>query len=153
MRFVADVMLGKLSRFLRMLGHDVLYFERAEDDFLIYTCKETARTLITKDRVLHKAARSLHLDSVLINSNYVREQLKELQRAKGLSFSKPTRCITCNGPLIKREKYEIERLVPDFVWHRNRDFWQCKTCGKVYWDGSHTKNFVRFLGFNPWEES
>ena len=34
-RFVADVMLGRLARWLRALGHDTLYFRDAPDSRLL----------------------------------------------------------------------------------------------------------------------
>ncbi|BAT72125.1 conserved hypothetical protein [Thermosulfidibacter takaii ABI70S6] len=151
MKFVADVMLGKLARFLRMMGQDVLYFDKAEDEFLLYTCKETNRTLLTRDKELHNAARSVKVDSVLLASNYVKEQLRELLDKKTLKLAKPSRCIVCNGLLVKKGPEDVEGLIPEFVLHKNREFWMCSRCGKVYWDGSHVKNFVKFIGFNPWE--
>ena len=151
MRFVADVMLGKLARFLRMVGQDVLYFEDARDEFLIYTAKETGRLLLTRDVGLYRAAVSCGACCLLIRSNYVREQLEEVRGAVALRPARAVNCIRCNGPLKKVDKCEIEGEVPEYVWHTNSEFWVCERCGRVYWRGSHIRNFVRFLGYNPWD--
>ncbi len=152
MKFVADVMLGKLARFLRMMGQDVLYFEKAEDNFLIYVAKESNRVLLTRDTRLWKDAVSAKAKSLLLRSNYVKEQVKEVFEATKIKPVRARNCPSCNGALKKKAKYEIEGLVPEFVWNRNSDFWMCERCGKIYWSGSHIRNFVKFLGFNPWDD-
>lgn len=153
MRFVADSMLGKLARFLRMLGQDVLFFRDAQDPFLLYTAKETGRILVTRDRGLYRDALRVGVKAVLVRSNHVKEQLRELLEATGFVPARPERCIVCNGPLKKVDRCEIEGLVPDFVLYRNSEFFMCGSCGKVYWQGSHVRNFVRFLGFDPWGDA
>ncbi len=152
MKFIADVMLGKLARFLRMIGQDVIYFADADDDFIIYSAKETRRILLTRDVRLYQSARLLGIPAVLVCSNHVKEQLKEVIEATKLVPEKAKRCIVCNAPLKSVERCEIEGLVPEFVWMRNSEFWICEGCGKVYWRGSHIKNFIKFLGFDPWEK-
>ncbi len=151
MRFVADSMLGKLARFLRIMGQDVIYLRDAEDTFVLYTAKEERRLLLTKDRGLAEMAARTSTEHLLIHSNSVREQLKEVLEKTGIRPSRPVRCISCNGPIEKVDRGEVEGLVPDFVWQRYTDFWMCRSCGKIYWHGSHLKGLIRFLGYNPWE--
>ena len=149
--FIADVMVGRLARWMRILGFDVLYFHDAEDDFIIYAAKEDRRTIITRDRELAEKAKAIGLDVVFINGNSIKEQLKEIVEKLSLTPKAFTRCAVCNGKLLEVEKAEVEGIVPEFVYFKHNKFWKCGRCGRVYWSGSHVVNMVKYLGFDPWK--
>ncbi len=152
MKFVADVMVGKLARWLRIMGYDVLYFQQAEDMFLLYVAKEDNRILLTRDRSLHKAALNSKAKAFCLSSSNPVEQLAEVNKAFSLKGKLNSRCAVCNTPLVCVPKDEINGLVPEFVWYRNTMFWKCNGCGKIYWNGTHIRNMVKHIGFDPWEE-
>jgi len=154
LRFVADRMLGKLSTWLRVLGHDTVYAaditinkdEEDEDNALISLAKQEARILLTRDKNLVLGARKKGVQCVQIKTDDVMEQLKELLRHNiALNLEPvPVRCSECNARIRKVEGGEEEILreksyVPTSMigkW----DFWVCERCGRIYWEGSHWKN-------------
>jgi len=139
-RFVADVMLGSLSRWLRLFGFDTLYSNDFDDRELIKISIQDDRILLTRD---HSLARSKLLKKVLlIHSDDIREQIKEVlsavQCSSNLCSFKP-RCPVCNGEIQRVEKDSIKALIPDYVVFVGHDFMVCISCGKIYWHGTHKK--------------
>jgi uncharacterized protein with PIN domain len=137
MRFIADCMLGKLAKWLRILGYDTLYFHAISDEELRNNALTTGRILLTRDTRLFN-----HIPSnqgLFIASDHVAEQLKQVVLAFHLDWSQRmlTRCLECNTVLERIAKEEIEPLVPDFIYHTHTDFARCPQCGKIFWKGSH----------------
>jgi len=139
MKFIADAMLGRLAKWLRLLGFDVLYYPDIEDREVIRISREHDRTILTRDtRMLQsRGAR----DAVFIRSDHISQQLLEIKDMLALHDSDlGERCIVCNGNLHKvSERGEVQDLVPDYVYHNFESFMRCNVCGKVYWEGSHYK--------------
>ena len=145
--FVADVMLGRLVRWLRILGFDVLYFHRAPDDFLIYVVLESGRVLITRDKRLAEEPIIAKM-TLLVEDTRLPQQLREFLGRYPVG-GKP-RCADCNGLLVEVSREDVVDLVPQYVYLHSPRFWRCASCGKVLWEGTHKKNMLRFLGFDPW---
>ncbi|MFO8029600.1 MAG: Mut7-C RNAse domain-containing protein [Cyclonatronaceae bacterium] len=136
-RFLVDVNLGKLARFLRMAGFDTAYRNDASDDELVEQMLREDRALLTRDRRL--LMRRTIEKGYLVRSDHASEQLEEvLNRFDLWSAIRPfTRCMHCNSTLerVPKEKI-IDRLKP--LTRRYYDtFSQCAGCGRVYWKGSH----------------
>jgi len=140
-RFIADVMLGRLARWLRLLGFDTLYFPDISDNQLIRIAKEQGRFILTRDTGLAKI-KGIG-DCLLIGSNDSFQQLLEVIRALNLKgFHLFNRCVSCNGQLSRLlDKTEIKDAVPDFVFLNFHIFLKCNGCGRVYWEGTHPKLF------------
>lgn len=139
-KFVADSMLGKLARWLRMSGYDVVYSNDLEDEELLELAASEGRVLLTRDRELYQRAVKRKVDVELVTSNDFVERLRQLREKRKLTIRDSpaySRCPVCNGELEKVEKKEIEGEVPEGVFEANVDFWRCKACKKVYWKGSH----------------
>lgn len=147
--FIADGMLGKLSRWLRLLGYDVIYSHDAGDDELLGEAKATGRILLTKDLNLYKRARVNGVEAVMLRGKNLEEDLAYLASLKliNLTFNeKLTRCPLCNSKLnATRSKRELEDIIPKNVLERYNFFWICSECGKVYWLGSHWQSINRTL--------
>ncbi|MFQ6033789.1 MAG: Mut7-C RNAse domain-containing protein, partial [Candidatus Bipolaricaulia bacterium] len=110
MKFLVDAMLGKLAKWLRILGYDTLYFRDLEDEQLIGLAEVEGRVLLTGDEELWR-------HGILISSDDWREQLRELAEAVELDTSRVfTRCIECNVPLERVGRAEIEGEVPPYVF-------------------------------------
>lgn len=146
MRFITDGMLGKLTRWLRLAGQDVICIndipvESEEEDQLLLKCgKEDSRVLITRDQDLHRRALMEGLESVLVEEDDVAEQLVEVSESVQASIDvemENSRCPICNGVLEEVEKQSVSGDVPDLVLENNERFWRCGGCGKIYWPGSH----------------
>jgi len=143
MKFIADVMLGKLAKRLRLLGLDVLYEPGFQDNEIIRLSLEQDRVILTRDRSLSK--RPLAARHLLIISEHVHDQLLQV-----LNTFKPildpaaflTRCSVCNELLKSTLKQEIRDLVPSYVYNRTNRFLQCSCCGRIYWKGNHVRNLA-----------
>lgn len=136
-RFILDVHLGRLARYLRLLGFDSLWRNDADDVALVRTSIGERRTLLTRDRGILKRA-------VLTHAYYVREReprrqaLEVLRRFDLVDAVAPFgRCLECNGVLVDVAKEEVEELLPPRVRQGFDDFRRCEACRRVYWKGSH----------------
>ncbi len=151
MKFVADGMLGKLARWLRLAGHDVVYVGEldfgagGEDKKLIEYANAKKRSLLTSDFELYKRSKKYGVKSFLIRNNGVINQLLEISRFMGqkikIDFEK-SRCPVCNGNLKVVGKKEVGGSVPEKVLKSHEVFWLCKKCGKAYWEGKHWKTII-----------
>lgn len=140
-RFIADVMLGKLARWLRILGYDVAYDPNADDETLVTRALAEGRALLTKDRhLVERWRKKLRQHGyLLLTSDDWRKQLKETVQHFGLDIynHRLTRCPECNGVLEEVPKEAVRYKVPFFVFVHHDRFACCPQCGKVYWAGSH----------------
>ncbi|MDF1513450.1 MAG: Mut7-C RNAse domain-containing protein [Anaerolineae bacterium] len=133
-RLIADAMLGKLARWLRVLGFDTLYMQ-GDDHNIAAHARAEDRILLTRDTEL---ARRKGLRSILITSQVLSEQLAQVVHILGVT-QPPTasRCMNCNG-ILKPISYEQARpLVPAYVARTQHHFQQCTNCQQVYWQGTH----------------
>jgi uncharacterized protein with PIN domain len=141
MKFIADAMLGKLAKRMRLFGFDVLYDPAFDDNAIIRLALEQNRVILTRDTGL--ASRPLAQNPILIKNDLVDEQLKQVLDA----FTMPdndafTRCSVCNEQLSELNKQEARNLVPDHIISTVNVFWRCGKCGRVYWKGSHVRNMT-----------
>lgn len=147
-RFVLDVHLGRLARYLRLLGFDTLYRNHCDDAELAELASSQRRILLTRDLGLLK--RSIVTHGLYIRATSPREQVIEvLERLQLQRAIQPfRRCASCNGLLVAVSRGAVaSRLVPGVRAHF-RQFWRCGGCQQVYWQGSHyqrMRNWVREL--------
>jgi len=147
-RFLADGMLGRLARWLRLLGYDTLYDRTSSDLELARRARGEGRILLTRDREL---ARRRGLRVLLIRSTDLAEQLQELERALGLSatgvegHTPQPRCSLCNLPLQRLRPAQAADRVPPYVMRTQRVFYCCPRCGRMYWSGTHVAAMRRQL--------
>ena len=150
-RFLADVMLGRLARWLRILGYDTAYLHKSEDDFLIYlVLEDRGRVLLTRDVELAHSPILQGGGAFLIYSTRLVEQIEEMRRAFGISRRKPAFCAHCNRRLTPVEKERVAGRVPEYVLMNRDTFWECPLCLRVYWEGTHQQGMNRFLGYEIW---
>ena len=130
-------MLGKLARWLRLSGYDVQYSVDFEDNEIISEAKD--RTILTRDRALFERAKSAGQSAFLVRDMDIKGQLLQLKEEGGIELRATpelARCPLCNGEIESIEKEKIEEKVPENV----NDFWICKSCKNIYWEGGHWKN-------------
>ncbi len=142
-RFIVDAMLGRLARWLRVLGYDTLYFSNLEDAALYVRARADDRILLTRDREL---ARRKGVRVILIEDDRVEAQARQAARAFDLSTANAfTRCIECNAILRELPRDEARPLVPPFVFPTQTRFRRCPECGRVYWRGTHWAHMLQDL--------
>jgi uncharacterized protein with PIN domain len=136
-RFVLDVHLGKLARYLRLLGFDALYRTDFDDAAIIRRSVTESRIILTRDRGLLKHSVVTH--GYWVRATDPRQQVGEIVRAFDLGDSmRPfTRCLRCNGQLRPVAKDTIADQLPPLVRAHFEEFAQCRECGRLYWPGSH----------------
>lgn len=130
-------MLGKLARWLRILGYDVIYEPFISDDDLIARAIQEHRIILTMDRKLTE--RKSAKNSLLIRSPYYREQLKQVITSSHVDYQSGifTRCLLCNTLLERIAKEEVKDKVPPYVYSAHDEFDICPQCNRLYWPGTH----------------
>ncbi len=147
-RFIADVMLGRLARWLRVLGYDTLYFSDADDPALAEQARAEERILLTRDREL---SRRRGLRVVLLQDDQIEGQLREVVSQLHLSTQNAfSRCIQCNLILVDIDRETARSLVPPFVYATQVRFRRCPQCHRVYWRGTHWARMLATLESGVW---
>jgi len=147
-KFILDVHLGKLARYLRISGFDALYSNSYEDSEIADIAAGEGRIVLTRDRGLLK--RSIVKRGYWIRSQNASLQYREVLNRFDLtgSISMFSRCPSCNGNLRLVEKKDIlDRLATKTAMYYD-NFKTCNICGKIYWKGSHYDNFIRMTGID-----
>ncbi len=139
-RFVADAMLGRLARWLRILGYDTVYHKVISDEALIDCALKEHRWLLTRDGYMakRKVLRGRH---TLVRSDHLTEQLAQLRDELGLHFipdaNHAYRCAECNETLSVIPREDAIPRVPPLVAVQHHRFMECRRCGRLYWPGTH----------------
>lgn len=164
-KFIADEMLGKLTKYLRMFNIDVLYFSKISDEEIIEKSRVENRIIITRDTRLIKRKYFKNNKYVFIEENLIFEQLKSFNRYFKLWNQKKfdseqnseksdscksnlhlfSRCLCCNEILMAVEKEMIKDNVPEYVYKTEENFKICNKCNKIYWKATHYQNMLKRL--------
>lgn len=148
LRLIADAMLGRLARWLRVLGYDTAYERAISDEGLIARALADDRWVLTRDRYLarRKVLRGRHTS---LSSDRIEDQLRQVHQELGVELDidrmRGVRCAQCNGVLLPISPREAAPLVPAFVAQHHREFLRCPHCHRVFWPGTHWDNFGRRL--------
>jgi uncharacterized protein len=144
-KFVADVHLGRLTRYLRMIGIDVIYKNDFEDDEIIQASVKERRAILTRDRGILKRNDVTH--GYFVRSSKGEEQVIEVIKRFNLqnAIKEFTRCLECNTELIKIAKEKIAGNLPPKVNASQEEFFSCPGCGKIYWKGTHHQKMLSLV--------
>lgn len=137
--FAADHTLGKLAKWLRILGFDTFY--PVDIDIKFLNSLEPDRIILTR-RTLCRPEGHTEIPVVVIRSDHYWEQLLEVVRAVGMraeSIRPFSRCICCNSAIQPAVKADLQGKVPDYIWETNDFFRICPGCRRIYWSGSHVE--------------
>lgn len=140
-------MLGKLARWLRILGFDAAYETRIADEELIARARAEGRVLLTRDtRLVRRRELPPHL---LIESERAPAQLRQVLSAFGLEVNPRTllsRCLVCNEATGEISREEARGEVPPYVFRTQRRFARCPACLRIYWRATHVEDILERLG-------
>lgn len=142
-QFIADCMLGKLARWLRILGFDTQYVRYLTDAQLLAQARYQNRILLTKDTLLHKKAKNL---GYLVHSETIEEQVSEILHHFRLHPNPAlTRCPHCNLPLEIPNQNDPTPWAPLYVLRSFSNIKVCPQCGQAFWPGTHWSNILKKL--------
>ena len=144
-QFVADAMLGKLTKWLRVMGIDVMYDPDVIDAQLLQCAERQGRILLTRDGGLMR--RRGPAQRLYIESDYYHEQVRQVVQAFRLaeSIQMFSRCLQCNALLGAIAKQLVAARVPPYVYASQMTFKHCAICDHLYWGGTHRDNMLRQL--------
>jgi len=144
-KFVADVHLGRLTKYLRMMGFDVYYKNNLDDEEIINISIKEIRAILTKDRGILK--RNEVTRGYWVRSIKVEEQIKEVIQRFDLQkeMKEFSRCLECNDLLKSIKKATIIEQLPLKVAQTQNEFYQCPSCKKIYWKGTHQQRMLKFV--------
>jgi uncharacterized protein with PIN domain len=148
LKFVADGMLGRLTRWLRMLGHDVEYSTTMDDSHLMAVARREKRVLLTRDLELYKQATAKGVEVFYFQGLTGEEKLSEVARRFNIRMEidlAVSRCPKCNAKLKQTTKRKVQGKIEENTLLHYDEFWKCPKCGQIYWQGSHWNGIRRTL--------
>jgi|WetSurMetagenome_2_1015567.scaffolds.fasta_scaffold780793_2 uncharacterized protein len=148
MRFICDSTLGKLTKYLRVLGLNTISITNLDS-------LDTYKSQIDPPLLFTKRRKAISYQPVIcIETNRIEEQIKEIEDCIKPYISTDdfmTRCIECNTLLESAEKADIEARVPEYIYHHHEEFKICPACKKVYWEGTHAQQMKKWTsGLKHW---
>lgn len=145
MKFILTKELGRLAKWLRILGYDTIYFSQENTSSLIIQALRQERIILTRNHRLSKAS---GIKIVLLTQERIKEQLLEVLKELKISLDEElmfSRCILCNEQLLEIKKEEVKNKVPEYVFKTQDEFVTCSSCKRIYWQGTHWGNVRRYL--------
>ena len=137
MKFIVTNELGRLAKWLRIMGFDTAYYRGDERRELVITSLREARIILTRGSRMptYSGTRTLH-----IKSDFIEEQVEQIVTELGIRPEEKkffTICVICNNPLAKVAKDAVKDKVPPYVYETQDEFMRCSICNRIYWQGTH----------------
>ncbi len=148
MKFLADGMLGKLTRWLRTLGQDVIYSVQFSDAELLDLAKKENRVLLTRDFELYKRAITRGSDAFYVEGKMESDRLAAVAKRYSLTLAidmDKSHCPICNTKLQATPKEQLKAELEKNTYTYYDKFWKCPNCGQIYWQGAHWKQITGTL--------
>lgn len=151
LKFAADKMLGRLAKWLRIIGQDVVYGQHLSGRGLVRAAARERRIMLTRDR---RISRHNPDRTVFIRDDHFRAQLKQVVEDCGLDpfAALLTRCVECNESLQPITKDQVRDTVPPYVFETQEVFSVCPACRRTFWPATHQQQMMdelERLGFAP----
>ena len=142
-RLLADAMLGRLAKWLRLLGYDTRYDNAADDMTLLRIAQAEDRILLTRDGAL---SRKRGVRTIFIESQDVQEQIEQVRSIVGPPPDGAlTRCPVCNVRLAAIDKANVAARVPPYVFQTQDAFHRCPQCDRIYWAATHVEQMRKLV--------
>jgi uncharacterized protein with PIN domain len=147
-RFVVDINVGRLAKWLRVMGYDTVFPRGGNDNDLVRIALREGRVLVTRDAGIsaRRAARQEQMRMVYILDHDLRSQLRQLVRDLNLDLEGGfSRCVLCNEPLHPVEREVVADRLPPYVFRSHQHFMECPQCSRLYWRGTHWSAMIAEL--------
>jgi uncharacterized protein with PIN domain len=149
LKFIVDNNVGKLAKWLRMMGYDTLFFKGSDDSRMVSTALDEGRVILTRDTQIMKrrVVTSGRLKAILIKSDKPELQMQQVINDLNLDcqFRPFAICLECNQPLLERSKQQVEGQVPPYVFQTQNQYVECPVCHRIYWRGTHWQRMTSKL--------
>jgi len=148
LKFITDGMLGKLTRWLRMLGQNVEYSRSLDDKQLMEIAKKQCRVLLTRDLRLYQQAVTHGVSAFLVEGATEAEKLANLAKRFDLTLEVDvtvSRCPKCNTRIRPVSKDKVVNRIPKKTSSYYNEFWICPNCEQIYWQGAHWERIGKTL--------
>lgn len=145
MKFILTKELGRLSKWLRILGYDTVYFTQENKGLLLVEALRDNRIILTRNSRMPQAK---GIRIINIASDYLQDQMRQLFKDLNIKPDEDTmfsRCTICNAELSQIDKDRAKDRVPEYVFKTQDDFLTCCQCGRIYWQGTHWGNVSKIL--------
>ncbi|MBN1366947.1 MAG: Mut7-C RNAse domain-containing protein [Dehalococcoidales bacterium] len=148
LKFIADNNVGKLAKWLRMVGFDTESFNGTDDGEMVAIAVAENRIILTRDTgvMARRLITSGQVRAILIESDRLVRQIRQVSEELHIDKSqyKPlTFCLECNRTLMPRTKSEVKNRVPSHVFETQEQFVECPSCNRIYWRGTHWQAMQR----------
>ncbi len=148
-KFIVDNNVGKLVKWLRIMGYDTLFFNGSNDSNMVTTALAEERVILTRDTqiVKRRVVTSGQLKVILIQSDKPELQIRQVIDTLNLNcqFRRFAICLECNQPLLERSKQQVKDLVPPYVFQTQSQYMECPACHRIYWRGTHWRAMTKKL--------
>jgi uncharacterized protein with PIN domain len=148
-KFIVDHNVGKLVKWLRMMGYDTLFFNGDNDSHMIALAYNEGRVILTKDTQIMKRRLITNgqIKALLIRGDKPEMQMRQVIATLNLysQFRSFSICLKCNQSLRERSKSQLQDLVPPYIFQTQSQYMECPTCHRIYWRGTHWQAMTRKL--------
>ena len=149
LKFIVDNNVGKLAKWLRIMGYDARFFDGTDDADLVAAALAEDRVILTRDTQIMKrgVVTKGRLKAILIHSDEPEQQIHQVIDTLNLDcqFRPFAICLECNQPLEERSKQQVKDRVPPYVFQTQDQYMECPTCHRIYWRGTHWQAMSRKL--------
>jgi len=145
MKFILTKELGRLAKWLRILGFDARYFKEGSPGSLIIESLREERIIVTRN---HRLPKSAGVKIVVLEAEKIKDEVREFLSAFNIKPDPQmmfSRCTLCNEELVGIEKEKVKDKVPEYVFKTQENFITCLKCKRIYWQGTHWGNVENIL--------
>jgi len=149
LKFIVDNNVGKLAKWLRIMGYDTVFFTGIDDSRMVAKALAEGRVILTRDTGIMKRGlvTSGRLKAILISSEEPEKQMRQVIKTLNLDcqFRPFALCLECNQPLVEKNKEQVKDRVPPYVFKTQSQYMECPACHRIYWRGTHWQAMTREL--------
>jgi len=141
LKFIVDHNVGKLARWLRLMGYDAVFFNRGTDSEMVAQALSKGRIILTRDTHImeRRVVSEGTIKAVLITSDKHEKQIRQVITTLELDYRLAlfSRCLECNQALEERSHEQVRNRVPPYVFKTQEQYRECPACHRIYWRGTH----------------